>query len=236
MSELSNADRDRILARVKKMLNLANDTGASEGERENAMRMAHATLAKYNLSLNEATAEADPRGKHTAVMFSRPWSRQVANAVAKLFFCTYSYTPPKEQRVGKHYFIGKATNALAAEAMARYLIDGIQKESWAQARARGQDSTFARAFCLGAALAINARVVEMMKKPPADSAPGTALVLVDYYKQELVANEDWMKKNMQLKDANTRFRAGSGDGLYAGKAYGNRVDLTARDLNAQRLK
>lgn len=236
MTELSKADQDRIAARVRKMLALANDTGATEGERENALRMAHATLAKYNLSLNEATAEADPRGKHTAMMFSRPWSRQVAVAVAKLFFCAYSYVPPREQRIGKHFFIGKATNGAAAEAMARYLIDGIQRESWVQARARGQDSTFARAFCLGAALAIARRVAQMMTKPTEAAVPGKALVLADYYKQELTANEDWMNKNMNLRDSRTRFRAGSADGLYAGKAYGNTVNLTAQAPSKGLLK
>jgi len=40
------------------MLRLANDAGASEGERHNAMRMAHATLAKHNLDL--ASVESAP--------------------------------------------------------------------------------------------------------------------------------------------------------------------------------
>lgn len=236
MTELSKADQDRITARVRKMLALANDSGATEGERENALRMAHATLAKYNLSLNQAQAAADPRGRHTAEMFSRPWSRQIAASVAKLFFCAYAYQAPGPKRVGKHYFIGKATNGAAAEEMARFLIDGVQSESWTQARRRGEDSTFARAFCLGAALAINARVTQMMTKPTEEAVPEQALVLVDYYKQELVANEAWISNNMKLRSSANRLRSGSNDGMHAGRAYGNSVSLTPRAPIAGRLK
>jgi hypothetical protein len=53
---MSEFDREKVLARVKKMMTLATDAGASEGERENALRMAHATLAKYNLTMSEAEA------------------------------------------------------------------------------------------------------------------------------------------------------------------------------------
>ena len=52
---MSDDERNKILARVRKLLNLANNAAATEGERDNAMRMAHATLAKYNLSLAEAS-------------------------------------------------------------------------------------------------------------------------------------------------------------------------------------
>ena len=54
-------DKARALARVRKMLALANDAAATEGERENALRMAHATLAKYNLELAEAVERGDAR-------------------------------------------------------------------------------------------------------------------------------------------------------------------------------
>lgn len=64
---MTNEDKERILSRVRKMLRLANDAGATEGKRDNAMRMAHATLAKYNLDIAQAEESgvvgADDRGE-----------------------------------------------------------------------------------------------------------------------------------------------------------------------------
>lgn len=238
MSDLSTADRDRILARVKKLLNLANDSGASEGERDNAMRMAHATLAKYNLEMAEATKEQDPRGRHVATFFSRPWSRDVAHAVAALFFCSYAYVPPGASRIGRHIFVGKLTNALAAEAMARYLVDGIDKESWRRAREHGADSRFARAFCVGAAQVIARRAFAMMQTDnlKLTAAPGKGLVLADYYKTEMQANEEWKRQNMQTKPGPTKRRVGDVEGLVAGRRYGEGVDLTPKAPSAGALK
>jgi len=51
-------DRAKVLARLKKCLILANNEGATEGERDTAMKHAHAILAKYNLSIAEAEAIA----------------------------------------------------------------------------------------------------------------------------------------------------------------------------------
>lgn len=49
-SQAQAPDMSRILQRVRKMMALANDKAASDGERENAMRMAHATLASIVLA------------------------------------------------------------------------------------------------------------------------------------------------------------------------------------------
>lgn len=56
-------EQARVLARVRKMMALANDdAAASDGERDNALRMAHATLLKHNLTMaaaEEAGATAE---------------------------------------------------------------------------------------------------------------------------------------------------------------------------------
>jgi len=238
MTELTQEQRDKVLARVRKMMALADNAGASEGERENALRMAHATLAKYNLEMAEATKEQDPRGRHVATFFSRPWSRDVAHAVAALFFCSYAYVPPGASRIGRHIFVGKLTNALAAEAMARYLVDGIDKESWRRAREHGADSRFARAFCVGAAQVIARRAFAMMETEnlKLTAAPGKGLVLADYYKTEMTANEEWKRQNMQTKPGPTKRRVGDVEGLIAGRRYGEGVDLTPKAPSAGTLK
>jgi hypothetical protein len=52
------AERDKILQRVKNMLNLANpENGGTQGEIENAARMAKALMDKYNIEMLEVMRE-----------------------------------------------------------------------------------------------------------------------------------------------------------------------------------
>ena len=76
-------NKDKGLERVKKMLTLANDAGATEGERDNALRMAHATLAKHNLTLSEAEAAGstpeEKRCDGAIETRNMPWARRTAH-------------------------------------------------------------------------------------------------------------------------------------------------------------
>jgi hypothetical protein len=58
---------DKILSRIQKMLALANDLAATEGERDNALRMAYNLMAKHNLDM--VTVEA--RNPTSPVLTSR---------------------------------------------------------------------------------------------------------------------------------------------------------------------
>ena len=46
-----------IIEKIRKLLALANGTGAADQERESALRMAHALLAKHNLSMSDTELE-----------------------------------------------------------------------------------------------------------------------------------------------------------------------------------
>lgn len=46
-----------ILEKVKKLLALAGNAGATEGERDNALRMAHGLLAKHNLDMADLVSK-----------------------------------------------------------------------------------------------------------------------------------------------------------------------------------
>lgn len=129
-----NAEMEKVLNRVKKMLNLANNSAATEGERDNALRMAHAALAKYNLSMADVeaagnTLDNDPRVKeefdHDA---NTDWTRRAAGGVGKLFFCFY-YRQKYAGGTAKHVFVGKSLNVLTATYMTEYVINSIKREA-----------------------------------------------------------------------------------------------------------
>jgi len=225
-----DVDKDRILKRVKKMMALANDDGATEGERDNALRMAHATLAKYNLTMMEADESGKEKRVEDAVE-SRdwPWARTMSHAIAHLFFCDYFYTRMGRGKV-KHYFVGRADNVITAQEMMRYVERGILKESARYARNGG----FApRDFCKGASHQVYHHCQQLRKDAEASSAAaptvtssGTALVLASLYDTEKAANCAFLEAcGRRLKSAANREHRANSSAYSAGSAYGKSISL-----------
>lgn len=186
---------EKILDRVRKMLALANDTRASDGERDNALRMAHNLLAKHNLSLADVEAAArnasDPRGEHSEVGWAQPWARTIYDAMAHLFFCRYAYGGKINSTKLRHKMIGRAGNATTALLMSDYLCTSILREC--RQLYTHNLSPQSREFATGAAHRIYWRVQQMIKDQAAQRAEhpmsnGRALVLADIYKVESEAN------------------------------------------------
>lgn len=230
-------DHQKILRRVQKMLNLANNDGATEGERDNALRMAHATLAKHNLDMadldtaqREATA-GEERVENTTQFYGRPWARNVCSSVASLFFCSYIYTSHKKATMVRHYFIGRRSNAMTAALIAEFVVKSIMKEGNRQKRTEMQGNPWLRTFCWGAATRIQERVrqiKEAAEKPEA-AEPGTALVLANVYQLERTANQQWLTKHYpKLRSGRGGKGHQGGDAYGRGQMYGSSVSLNAQ--------
>lgn len=233
---MNNDEQRKVIDRVRKMLRLSENEGATEGERDNALRMAHATLAKYNLDMAQVgsleTKESEnrvgeQREKQDEKFYGRPWARQVCNSVAKLFFCYYFYTG--NGRMVKHTFIGRHSNAVTARELSRYLVESIYREAKRFQAERMGGSTDKRSFATGAAHKIFERCKKLREEAekPATSAPGTALVLASLYKKELQLNTDYMK-DLGIRLGTGRGSSTNGIGLdaySAGAAYGASVSL-----------
>lgn len=86
---------EKIINRIKKLMALAADPAASDGERDNALRMAHATMLKYNIDSAQVQGQAqgpqEGRKINTAEFYGRPWAISLASSIADLFFCNYHY-------------------------------------------------------------------------------------------------------------------------------------------------
>ena len=246
MARYETDEQKRLMARVQKMLNLANDAGATEGERDNAMRMAHALLAKHNLDLAqcmqqggsgaEAANAAEPRIEHTAVFGGWPWALQVNRQVAELFFCTYLVGRGRSANSVRHYFIGRTSNALTASYVAEFVVRSVYKEACREMRIRGEGMAYVRSFCWGAYEAVRKRVGALRAAATQESAssatPGTALVLASHYDTEREANARFVAERY---GANLVPRKGGRSGgtmqseAYAsGHSYGGTVSLSAQ--------
>src|ERR1700733_3738020 len=181
-----STDSDKILEPVRKMLRLANDAGATEGERDNAMRMAHATLAKYNLDLAaiESTTQThnpdEPRIETVGTFGGWPWARSVCHSVAELFFCSYIYSKGQSAWKTHHYFIGRTSNATTAAIVAEFVVGAVSREAQRLARECYGGAGFVRSFGWGAASRVRERVQQLKQDKqqivdpePPDAPPTT---------------------------------------------------------------
>lgn len=219
-------DTNKILERVKKMVALGNDAGATEAERETALRMAYNLLAKYNLSLSDLPEDQsnEARERQDVVISADRWARSLAQAVAKLFFCKYFYSRTGTSGKDKHCFVGRQSNVITARYMSEFLIKSVKRE--ATTRYKSPTTPQGRSFCVGTVDSIRKRVEEMIKNDT-ESTPGTALVLVTLHQREADANEKWLNgTGVSLTTAKARadnsLRASA---FYDGREYGKTVSL-----------
>lgn len=216
---------EKIIDRVKKMLALGNNEGATEAERETALRMAYNLLAKHNLTMSDLPSDQiEAREKTCVTLSADKWARNVANSAAELFFCSYHYQRTNTSGKDHHFFVGKQSNVVTAQHVAEYLIRSIKKE--ATKRYQSPTSPYGRSFCVGAMRAIHTRV-QAMVKDEVESAPGTALVLANLHASERIENDKWLvAQGTTVVEGKSRadnsLRAGA---FYDGKDYGSKVSL-----------
>lgn len=230
---------DKIINRIKKMLALANDLAASEGERDNALRMAYATMAKHNIDMatvEEASGKAEEaRIDFPNVSWSWTWARHVNQIVAGLFFCKYYYFEKINGTQVTHHFVGKESNAMTAAVMADWIVNSILKE--ARGLYKSNTSPATRSFCTGAMHALHRRVQEIKaaKEQEFQATPGTAIVLASLYAQEDAANELMMPDDLKYnKGRQTKVQASA---YNSGKEFGDSINLSMQVAEeARKLK
>lgn len=217
---------DRIINKVKKILAIAHDEGAAEGERDNALRMAYNLMAKHNLSMTSLQDKPEDRGMREEMFYGRPWATSLCNSVASMFFCHYIVRKSPLKNMAGHIFVGKESNAATALEMSRWLIDSIKKEASRRAYALNENMTWRRSFCEGAVSKIRVRIRDMKEEVSKEAGTGTSLILVSLYDSEKEANQEWTRSNLQTKVEKPRKQASVLSGAYqAGSSYGSSVAL-----------
>lgn len=223
---------EKIIGRVKKMLALANDSGASEGERDNALRMAYNLIAKYNLSMSSIESHGEEsRVDESGSFRGQPWVVSVVNSVAQLFFCKYYFVKKKGMNYD-HHFVGKDSNAVTARYMAEFVVTSIIAQGRKESRKVGEASAWRRSFFMGAADRIQSRIREMKDEASASNkadvaSGGTSLVLSSVYDSEKEANEAWLEsQGVRLRSRKITTKAAAHrDGYASGDSFGKTIQL-----------
>lgn len=218
---------DKTLERVKKMINLGNNEGATEAERATALRMAYNILAKHNLSLADLPDDAptEARERQDVVISADRWSRNLASAVSKLFFCKYFFGRTNVSGKDLHCFVGLQSNAITARYMTEYLVKSIKRE--ATARYKSATSPQGRSFCVGTVAAIAERVNEMLTTESAEVSSSTSVALTGMHKREAEANAKWLAEQGVTLETGVarRDNALRASAFFNGKDYGQNVSL-----------
>lgn len=241
---------NKILRRVRKMLKLAQDSGATEAERDTAMKHVHATLAKYNITLAQAESseEQEKRGQLREAYLGKPWAIQISAAVARMCFCHYHYHTMGGNKgptqPAMHVFVGLESNVTTAKEMARFVVESVNTEANRYRRNIGGGYADYRAFAQGAAERIRLRCFKIQDQAErngvarddaedddamkaAAKSSMTSLVLSSLYKTEQEANKAWLdERKIELKQG----RGQSVDptrnqSRRAGAEYGDKVSL-----------
>lgn len=225
-----NANDSKILDRVRKMLALANDEAATDGERDNALRMAHATLMKYQLSLADLDAHTrervDPRERFDTEGWNLTWCKDLRAIIARLFFCEYLSGGKINATRGRHIYIGRASNVTTAAYMADWIILSILRE--ADKRYKHRLTPEGRSFCVGAVhqLAVRVRsILASSQEAVNKESTGTSLVVADYFRTEMAENASWIAANMRVRTVVARRKAATGEAYSSGRQFGNSINL-----------
>lgn len=241
---METVTNDKIINRLKKMLALANNSGATEGERAAALQQSYTLLAKHNLTMAQVDAHdstQEQRQADEAAFPVYPWARRISIQVAELFFCKYYFMRMPSGKQATHVFIGKESNAATARYMAEYVVRSVMREA---AKLYGSAiAPEARNFAEGVASKLYDRVKEIKASfnKQTENVAGTALVLASLYKTELQANLDFLAKTgvlLRTRKINTK-GVTDFDAFTAGRDFGGNVSLApqigAARTNAKQL-
>jgi hypothetical protein len=172
------------------------------------------------LDVEQAQRDKDPRDTYSQVGWSQLWARNVCNAIADLFFCKYYFGQKVNATKCYHHFVGRESNATTAMYMAEHVVTSILKEG--RSRYGENLSPETRSFATGCVDRLWSRVLQMKRDAAQEAgAPGTALVLANFYDTEAAANKALLPK-LKLankgKDVNTH-------AYRQGQEFGNSISL-----------
>lgn len=93
-------NQEEIIAKIQKLLNLAERAGSDE-EAQSAAMSARRLLTKYNLTMSEVKAFKEEECQETSIIIKKryfpSYTRILANAVTQLFSCQFFMIPCAEK-------------------------------------------------------------------------------------------------------------------------------------------
>jgi hypothetical protein len=245
------ADKSTIIEKVKKLLALSANAGATEGEAENAATMASAICLKYGLDMaaiqkSNMTQGAQP-GMTDGVVFVadkyEQWVWLLVAGVAELNGAKAYYV--NWATSVRYYVIGRPMVIEVAKMTVEYLFGAVRRLNTQAVKNYEAINTPAlrRDFRAGFRIACASRLYQRMvarkeemraRDDVAKAATGsTALVVADHFAREETAIMQWMEeqgfkvKEKKAKAPNMKSNE-SFLGMSEGNKAGNKIGLDAQ--------
>ena len=154
---------DAIVAKVKKLMAMTEDRGATPEEAAAALAKVQAILAKYNLSMAEVQAQSSQDDMTKGFgQVKYMWQAQVWNSIAELNFCRLLYN----SRAKTVSLFGREANVEIAKYMGQYVVDRISRYANEEARRQPHEARklWRRSFKYGAVYEISVKVDEIIEE------------------------------------------------------------------------
>jgi hypothetical protein len=221
--------QDTILNRVKKLLALTIDRGATPEEAASASAKAQALLFEHNLSMAQVDTHelGDPIEQIENIDVTMQannrtigWKKALLYSVARHNFCSGVYTPGTTIM----HVIGKRSNVQVVEYLAASIGQEIERLSKAAAASLlSGKAAFISSFCNGAVSTIVERLKEQKRVNESASVACTALVVQS--KGEL----DKAIKGFypHLSHRRRSYSIGNSSGYAAGQSAGRSIGIHA---------
>jgi hypothetical protein len=225
-----------VVEKIRKLLRLARNKGATEAEAATAMGMAQKLMLQHNIdNVEEAVEQIAVRGDWHDAEIDKKWQQILMSAVAKLYNCRAVMMV----HTRKVQFVGKPSNVLVCADTLQWVVEQVGELHKQALRTFRQDQlarngeapnlqqrkfesrNFRLNFKEACAHRIWQRVNEIVAAARNEIPAHMALVVID---QALAAADDLLKEDNVKAGRAMRMRS-SGLGTGAGRAAGDQVKL-----------
>lgn len=213
-----------IKDRIKKLLNLARDKGASEHEAARALELATALMIRHGIEAKDVD-DTPKLGSGAFLSLDDRWHWFAARAVATL----YGAIPLFSSKRNGFAFVGRLDNVEACEITLAYVVDQIEqlyKVALPAGLSKSERSDFRRTFKQACALRVLNRAVDIVATFEEKGMPEcTALVVQDHRKTLQQEAHDFVMRQAGVKARNTSLSVKVSAGSILGHLAGDRVKL-----------
>jgi hypothetical protein len=243
-------DNETIKDKIRKLLNLAGNEGAFDGEVDNCLRLARKLMLKHNIKEDEVRLDPENMnaGKTTygsmdVFSFGRDmakWEGVLLQVIAKLVGTISAYRNSGLQGKQMNTKTGKTHTRLTFYGPLADVQDAVEiYEEWSRiivSLARMKTGAWVRqggrSYCEGFVSALYVKVTTIEKEENTEVATGKSLILRDakaIMAEKRVEGDKWLAKErgVRLKQRKSHFNRGDDPHMFQkGKEDGSNADFS----------
>ena len=153
---------EKTIDRIRKLLAMADaENGASDQERETALRRANTLMDKYNVSMMDVSEDErneDERSSESIATGTVKWKAAVITVIGRLYGVFVYRTTGKD---GRTFFVGRESSRAAVRYISEYLIHSIEAEAKTVIGNRAYKNAFRLGAAAGVAKSVDAIIDEL---------------------------------------------------------------------------